>query len=109
MSAFFLSTLHAEEDAVSLIYTKSLANGCMSCHGANTMSDSKTPGIAGLDQKYFINKMLEFRQSVQNTNIETAHTLNLSEQEITDLASYFAKQSRACPFYQQHPIKLTDK
>ncbi len=82
-----------------------LASSCVTCHGANPLSQSAITGLAGLDEPYFVQKMQEFRGSGNEHEVMTQHAKGLTEQEIRQLAAYFAGQPRACPAAKKHPIE----
>lgn len=97
------SHIQAGEAGAVNLQIKSIANSCTSCHGVNTLSDSVVPGIAGLDQRYFISKMTEYRQQNQPAELRVPHAKDVTEEEVVQLAAYYAQKSRACPYYQTHP------
>ncbi|MFQ6403214.1 MULTISPECIES: c-type cytochrome [Bacteria] len=103
IASIISSSIQAGEAGTVNFLIKSIANSCSSCHGVNTLSDSVIPGIAGLDQRYFISKMTEYRQQNQPAELRVPHAKDVTEEEVVQLAAFFAQKSRACPYYQTHP------
>ena len=86
-------------------HTRTLASSCTTCHGDNLRHQSVIPGLAGLDQAYFIQKMNEYRNSDQKHEVMVQHAKGLTEAEIEQLATYFARQARACPITRRNPAR----
>lgn len=78
-------------------HIRTLASSCITCHGDNLSHQSVIPGLAGLDQAYFIMKINEYRSSDKKHEVMVQHAKGLTEAEIEQLATYFAGQARACP------------
>lgn len=71
-----------------------LAASCAACHGTNGNSVSGTPVLAGLDASHFTRQMLAFRSGERSSTVMHRHAKGLTEQEIAELAQYFAVQKR---------------
>ncbi|UQB42349.1 cytochrome c4 [Thiomicrospira microaerophila] len=70
-----------------------LANTCVGCHGINGISDGPAiPSIGGMSEEYFINSMKEFRAGERPNTIMTRLAKGYTDQDIEDMAKYFAKQ-----------------
>ena len=92
---------HAEENNGHI---RTLASSCMICH--SNSNDSKTiSSLAGLDEAYFIQRMKAYQNSPDEHEVMVQHAKGLTEPEIAQLAEFFAQQSRACPYYQKHPVE----
>ncbi|MCB5185308.1 hypothetical protein LG201_08835 [Methylobacillus gramineus] len=78
-------------------HTRTLASSCLICHGNGTVQHAAIPGLAALDEAYFIKKMQIFRNSADEHAVMVQHAKGLSEEEIQQLAKYFSEQRRACP------------
>ena len=89
----------------SSTHIRTLASSCITCHGDNLSHQSVIPGLAGLDQAYFIKKMNEHRNSDQKHEVMVQHAKGLTEAEIEELATYFAHQARACPITRRNPAR----
>lgn len=85
-------------------HTRTLASSCITCHGDNPSHQSVIPGLAGLDHAYFIKKMNEYRNSDKKHEVMVQHAKGLTEAEIEQLATYFARQARACPITRSNPV-----
>jgi len=72
---------------------------CAACHGATGISSVPIwPSIAGQPEKYIIREMTEFRKGDKGTRFDPTMfgmTQNLTDQDIADLAAYFARQKPA--------------
>ena len=67
-----------------------LAEDCAMCHGDDGLGDDHFPAIAGQDEAVFIKKMTGFKTgAVANLDMEE-FVVDLSEQDIADLAAYYS-------------------
>lgn len=67
-----------------------LTDDCAMCHGDDGMGDDHFPAIAGQDEAVFIKKMTGFKTgAVANLDMEE-FVVDLSEQDIADLAAYYS-------------------
>lgn len=87
-------------------HIRTLASSCITCHGDNLNHHSVIPGLAGLDQAYFIKKMNEYRTSDKKHEVMVQHAKGLTETEIEQLATYFAQQARACPITRRNAARV---
>lgn len=75
---------------------KSKSEVCTACHGPVGVSVVPAwPSIAGQWEKYLIKELVEFRKGDKGTRFDPSMfgmTQNLSDQDIADLAAYFASQ-----------------
>lgn len=101
--AMWIPLTAASEEGSTHIRT--LASSCTTCHGAQPSHETVIPSLAGLDEDYFINKMKAYRSSDKEHDVMVQHAKGLTETEIQQLATLFSEQSRACRYYQKHPIK----
>lgn len=101
MSVGEVAAANSQED----IHIRTLASSCVICHGTAASSTSKNiiPGLAGLDEAYFINKMQAFRRSPDEHAVMVQHAKGLTEDEINQLAAYFSLQRRSCPVAKHQP------
>lgn len=84
-------------------HIRTLASSCSTCHGVQRSNQSAIPGLAGLDEAYFIQKMHAYRNSDKEHDVMVQHAKGLTETEIEQLATLFSEQPRACPYHQKHP------
>ena len=85
-----------------LIYAQenSIANKamvCTACHGQNGKSSNpQWPNLAGQHPKYFIKQLKDMKDStLRNVPTMSALVATLSEQDMDDLATYYAKMPLA--------------
>lgn len=69
-----------------------MASSCAACHGTNGHSVAGTPSLAGLDEKYFIEQMKQFKTGERPSTVMMQHAKGYTEQEIRLLAAFFSQQ-----------------
>jgi cytochrome c553 len=70
-----------------------MAEDCEACHGDDGNSKkAKMPTLAGQDAKYFIKAMKHYKDGKRQHQKMFEAVAQLNEQEITDLATYYATQ-----------------
>jgi cytochrome c553 len=80
---------------------KTKTQACASCHGDtgnNPQEMAMNPKLAGQHEKYLIKQMLEFQKGAAGprpNGIMLGFVQNLSEQDIKDIAAYYAVQNIA--------------
>ncbi len=75
---------------------KSLA--CQACHGTDGNSPIPTfPIIAGQHRDYLLQSMLDYKSGARSNPIMVAIVAPLSEQDLEDLAAYYAAQTGLYP------------
>jgi len=68
---------------------------CAGCHGARGLNDSPDyPLLAGQDAMYLAGALGAYRSGARRSDAMMAVTMGLSDQDIADVAAYFA----ACPY-----------
>ena len=86
--AVFASNVQAEGDAAR---GQELAEYCVDCHGDDGLGDEDIPTIAGMDAADMRKALMDFKSGARvdeyEMMVETA--VDLSEQDIADLAAYF--------------------
>jgi cytochrome c553 len=67
---------------------------CAACHGAdgNTPIDANTPKLAGQHEDYLAKVLRDYRSGARANAIMGAQAGNLKDQDIDDLAAYYAAQ-----------------
>jgi len=69
---------------------------CSACHGADGNSPlAMNPNLANQHAEYLYKQLLNFKSGVRNNAIMTGMTINLSEDQLRNLAAYYASQSAA--------------
>ena len=72
-----------------------LALNCTMCHGAQGMSVSDAPNLAGQYPEVVIKQLQDYRTGKRASSIMEALARNLSDKDINDLASYYAYLPKA--------------
>jgi len=73
-----------------------ISEGCASCHGSNGNANKPNmPSLAGQDAKYFIKAMKQYKDGKRQHVKMFDAVKQLSEQEMIDLATYYAAQEPA--------------
>ena len=67
---------------------------CAACHGpdGNKPIDAITPKLAGQHEDYLVKVLKDYRSGASANAIMGAQAANLKDQDIADLAAYFASQ-----------------
>jgi cytochrome c553 len=66
---------------------------CKACHGENGNSlNPEWPSLAGQNQRYIINSLRAYKSGSRKNVLMSAQALPLSDQDIADLAAYYAQQ-----------------
>jgi cytochrome c553 len=90
VSAGLVSVAHAGDAEAG----KALSATCAACHGADGNSPSPAfPKIAGQGERYLIKQITEIRDGVRPVPTMQPFVTNLSDENIADLAAYFAEQT----------------
>ncbi len=71
---------------------KELATDCADCHGADFKGDEDITGLAGKDAAYLVAEMKKFKsgERVDEDGMMKDYVADLSDQDMEDLAAYFA-------------------
>lgn len=84
------SILHAQGNAEA---GKTKAVSCAGCHGEEGNSTvGSFPKLAGQHTSYLIKQLQEFKNGTRNDAMMSAMALALTEQDIEDIAAYYAEQ-----------------
>jgi len=73
-----------------------LTNDCIECHGMDGKGNWETPAIAGLKESYILKQLRAFNSGKAKTldNIMHIYTEDRSDQDLQDLAAYWASRSK---------------
>jgi len=84
-------TLHAAGDVEA---GKQKAQVCQACHGVdgNGIGDGQYPLIAGQYADYLVFALKSYKIGTRQNAIMSGFVANLSDQDMEDLAAYFAEQ-----------------
>ncbi len=73
---------------------KAKAATCTACHGPNGNSSNPAwPKLAGQGAAYIFTQLQSFKNGTRNNPVMTAQVTGLSDQDMKDLAAYFAAQA----------------
>ena len=72
---------------------------CQTCHGNDGYAQQNTwPHLAGQSPKYMVKQLQDLKNNTRQSALMQAYAKLLSDQEMLEIADYYAKQSR-------HPAK----
>jgi sulfide dehydrogenase cytochrome subunit len=71
-----------------------LAANCANCHGTDGRSVGVMESLAGYDREKFITNMREYRSGDKPATLMHQLVKGYTDQQIADLAAYFAAQPR---------------
>ncbi|MBV9248152.1 MAG: c-type cytochrome [Acetobacteraceae bacterium] len=80
-----------------------LALRCTMCHGARGMSEANTPNLAGQYPAVIYKELVDFKAGARPSAIMAPLVANLSDQELQDLAEYYAYLPRPAPYHPTGP------
>lgn len=69
---------------------KTKAAGCVGCHGANGQGVPPNPKVVGMSEDQFVQAMKDYKSGKRNNAIMKALSVPLSDQDIANLAAYYA-------------------
>jgi cytochrome c553 len=83
---------------------------CVACHGAGGNSTNpEWPKLAGQGSKYVYEQLVAFKTAARKQPIMTAQAAPLSDQEMRDLAAYFAGQKQQPGVASPASVKVAEK
>lgn len=94
--SFLLGSIqaHAQETG-SVTAGREASQACAACHGAQGNSNNPAfPSIAGQPSSYLANQLRAYRDGTRENAIMNGQAANLSDQDILDLAAFYAAQER---------------
>lgn len=96
-SVLFLASAQAEplvEGSIEAGEAKSVP--CAACHGRDGNSANPAwPSIAGQNAPYIVQQLQAFKEGTRNDPLMTPQAMALSEEDMRDLAAFFASQTAA--------------
>lgn len=95
MLAAFAASAVFSQDAQSL-NIRSLAATCANCHGTNgkAVEGSAVVTLAGMDKGYIVAQMKAFKSGARPATIMHQLAKGYSDQQIEQIATYFAAQKK---------------
>jgi cytochrome c553 len=82
-------------DAASVGRGATLALNCTMCHGAQGMSVSNAPNLAGQYPEVVIKQLQDYKQGLRASSIMQSLARGLSDRDMADLAAYYAYLPKA--------------
>jgi cytochrome c553 len=91
MFVLILATAYAQADG-DPARGKELTGDCADCHGEDGMGDEEFPQLAGLEEAYIVEQLMAFKsgERVDENEFMPMYSEDLSDQDIADLAAYYA-------------------
>lgn len=90
-----LPEMAREASSASVGRGATLALSCTMCHGAQGMSRSDAPNLAGQYPEVVAKQLHDYKSGKRASSIMAALTQGLTEQNIADLAAYYASLPKA--------------
>jgi cytochrome c553 len=100
------SRMLTNPDQVSIGRGATLAQKCAICHGPQGVSDANSPNLAGQFAAVTYKELRDFKAGVRVTAIMTPFAVNMTDQEMRDLAAYYSYLPRV-PSNQLDTSKMT--
>lgn len=73
---------------------------CAACHGANGVSVAPAqPNLGGQNVKYLYKQLVNFKMKVRRNGVMEAQLVGLTQQDLADVAGYYASQAPWTPGY----------
>jgi cytochrome c553 len=93
------STTLARPSQQSIGQGATLAQRCAICHGPTGISRADSPNLAGQYASVIYKQLLDFRSGARSNAVMTPFAENLSDQDIVDLAAYYAYLPRLLAYH----------
>jgi len=91
LAGFYITGVQAAGDAEA---GKQKSEPCVACHGVGGVSANPAwPKLAGQGEKYLVDQLKLFKEKVRVNTLMNPQAENLSDQDIEDLAAYYASQA----------------
>ena len=84
-----------------------LAQRCAICHGPTGISRADSPNLAGQYASVIYKQLLDFRSGVRVNAVMSPFAENLSDQDIVDLAGYYAYLPRLPAYHPEQQLPPT--
>ncbi|SAK64351.1 cytochrome c, class I [Caballeronia calidae] len=86
--------LLANASANSIGRGATLALRCTMCHGERGMSEANSPNLAGQYASVIYKQLIDFQKGARTNAVMSPMAMNLSDQDMRDLAAYYASLPR---------------
>jgi cytochrome c553 len=84
------ATAPPTEATAAPVGVQGLAAKCVGCHGADGLGVGTFPALAGKDAKYLAKQLRDYKSGARPDPMMATIAKSLSEQDISDLAAYYA-------------------
>jgi cytochrome c553 len=101
------STTLARANPQSIGHGATLAQRCAICHGPTGVSRADSPNLAGQYPSVIYKELLDFRSGARTNAVMTPFAVNLSDQDIADLAAYYAYLPRLPAYHPEQQLPPT--
>lgn len=102
-----LTALSFQSHAVDIEAGKKKAEACIACHGvAGNSTMPMFPVLAGQNARYLYLELRDFKEGARVNPMMSPMAVNLSKEDMQDLAAYFAAQTPAAIKFQADPAKV---
>jgi cytochrome c553 len=101
------STTLAHPSQQSINRGATLAQRCAICHGPTGISRADSPNLAGQYASVIYKQLLDFRSGARANAVMTPFAANLSDQDIADLAVYYAYLPRLPAYHPEAQLPPT--
>jgi cytochrome c553 len=88
--AIFLLAIGSAQAAGNVADGKAKSATCAACHGANGQGVAPNPALAGKSEAELLQKLQDFKSGKINNAVMKAMAAGLSEQDMENLAAYYA-------------------
>jgi cytochrome c553 len=104
--AVLTSNMLRGADAESIGRGATLAHQCAICHGPTGVSRADSPNLAGQYPSVIYKELKDFQTGARVNAVMSPFALGLSEQDMIDLASYYAYLPRLPAYHPSAPLPL---
>jgi cytochrome c553 len=101
------STTMAHPGSESIGRGATLAQRCAICHGPTGISRADSPNLAGQYAAVIYKELHDFRSGARTNAVMSPFAVNLTDQEIADLAAYYAYLPRLPAYHPGPPLAPT--
>jgi len=101
------STTLAHPNQQSIGRGATLAHQCAICHGPTGISRADSPNLAGQYASVIYKQLLDFRSGARTNAVMTPFATNLSNQDVVDLAAYYAYLPRLPAYHPEQQLPPT--
>lgn len=98
------SNMLSRADPQSIGRGATLAQQCAICHGPAGISRADSPNLAGQYASVVYKELRDFKNGARSNSVMTPFAINLSEQDMIDLAAYYAYLPRLPGYHPKQDV-----